>query len=52
MDLMDGMDSEGEALHLLRAAGARFVSSLLSPVSLLLTPYSSLLSPLSSLLSP
>jgi hypothetical protein len=33
MDLMDGMDPEGEALHLLRAAGVRFVSSLLAPLS-------------------
>jgi hypothetical protein len=49
MDWMDAMDPEGEALHLRRAAGARFASSLLSPHSFLLTPYSLLLSPLSSL---
>jgi hypothetical protein len=37
MDSMDGMDPEGEALHLLRAAVPGFVSSLLlssSPLSL------------------
>jgi hypothetical protein len=31
MDVMDGVDPEGEALHLMRAV--RFVSSLLSPFS-------------------
>jgi hypothetical protein len=35
MDLMDRMDSEGDAPHPRLAAGARFVSSLLTPLSLL-----------------
>ncbi len=46
MDSMDGMDPEGEALHLMRAACWRTVR----PCSGLLPPYSSLLSPLARLL--
>jgi hypothetical protein len=41
MDWMDRMDPEGEALHLRRAAGVRFVSSLLTPLSFLRLLFSS-----------
>jgi hypothetical protein len=41
MDLMDGMDPNGEALHRMRAADSEFVSSLLissSPLLALTSP--------------
>jgi hypothetical protein len=38
MDVMDGMDPECEALHLLRKAQPWFVSSLLSPLLLFFPP--------------
>jgi hypothetical protein len=47
---MDGMDPEGEALHLMWTTVAKV--RLLSPLSLLLTPYSLLLSPHSVSFSP